>query len=328
MTAAAANTAEAPIFLIGAERSGTTLLRLMLDGHPQVSWCHEFEYAVDQVSDAGEWPDLEEYHDWLETHRIFLANQFSVDKSLSYRDLLKSFLLQKCDRHSKPIVGATVHRHFDRLLSLWPNARLIYILRDGRDVARSNIGMGWAGNVWSGSRRWIEVENDWRRLKPALPDEQWTELRYENLIVHPEQELTRLCEFVGVSYDPAMMSYIERTSYRYPDPKRIQQWRKKLSNQQIRLVESRISDLLVQRDYELSGLPVMTVTPLLQEYLRVQSWASRATYRARQYGVGLFAADFLARKLKLRAWEKRVQRIINEKQTRRLSQPSGTGSAT
>ncbi|MGL5077751.1 MAG: sulfotransferase, partial [Waterburya sp.] len=35
-----------PIFLVGAERSGTTLLRLMLDNHPQLAWCYEFEYAV------------------------------------------------------------------------------------------------------------------------------------------------------------------------------------------------------------------------------------------------------------------------------------------
>lgn len=43
---------EKPIFLVGAERSGTTVLRLMLDHHPQIAWCNEFEYVVD--SDIGE----------------------------------------------------------------------------------------------------------------------------------------------------------------------------------------------------------------------------------------------------------------------------------
>ena len=43
-----------PFFLVGSERSGTTLLRLMLDHHTQLSWCNEFEYAVDLVSDKGD----------------------------------------------------------------------------------------------------------------------------------------------------------------------------------------------------------------------------------------------------------------------------------
>lgn len=45
-----------PVFLVGAERSGTTVLRLMLDHHPQIAFNNEFEYAVDLVSDEGKWP--------------------------------------------------------------------------------------------------------------------------------------------------------------------------------------------------------------------------------------------------------------------------------
>ncbi|MGB3612667.1 MAG: hypothetical protein WBA10_02655, partial [Elainellaceae cyanobacterium] len=68
------------------------------------------------------------------------------------------------------------------------------------------------------------------------------------------------------------------------------------------------------------------VTPRLETYLRIQSWASRATFRLRRYGVGLFVADFLARKLKLTAWQKRVQRVINDRQTQRINLMGGVGS--
>lgn len=316
---------EQPIFLIGAERSGTTLLRLMLDGHAKIAWNHEFEYAVDQVSDSGEWPDLAEYRSWLSTHRIFLLNKFAIDEALDYPDLMRSFLRQKRDRHGKPTIGATVHRHFNRLLMLWPNAKLIYILRDGRDVARSNIGMGWAGNVWNGSERWIEAESEWHDLKPSLPSQQWIELRYEDLITTPEQELARLCDFMGLQYDPNMMSYIEHTSYSYPDPKRVQQWRK-LSDRQIRLAESRMAPLLTRRGYDLSGLPPLQVGSPLKTYLWFQSWASRASYRMRQYGLKLFIAEYLTRKLGLTRQQQRIQHTINDRQNRRIAMFSGTGS--
>ncbi|MEQ9237509.1 sulfotransferase family protein [Coleofasciculus sp. E2-BRE-01] len=122
-----------PIFLVGAERSGTTVLRLMLDHHPQIAWCYEFEYVVDQISDNGDFPQLEAYYEWLETHRIFQSTGFEIDRSLSYPQLANSFLCQRCqrlDRTGKPLVGATVHRHFDRLLQIWPNARFIHVPYD------------------------------------------------------------------------------------------------------------------------------------------------------------------------------------------------------
>jgi len=62
-----------PIFLVGAERSGTTLLRLMLDHHPKMAFNYEFEFAVDQIDAAGNWPNLPTYYEYLAYHRIFLA---------------------------------------------------------------------------------------------------------------------------------------------------------------------------------------------------------------------------------------------------------------
>ncbi|MEP0844220.1 MAG: sulfotransferase, partial [Phycisphaerae bacterium] len=62
--------AKDPVFLVGAERSGTTLARLMLDHHPRIAWLNEFEYAVDLIGPQG-WPDVNAYCDYLETNRIF-----------------------------------------------------------------------------------------------------------------------------------------------------------------------------------------------------------------------------------------------------------------
>jgi hypothetical protein len=300
------------VFLIGSVRSGTTLLRLMLDHHPRIAWSNEFEYAVDLIPDAGGWPDLQAYYDWLETHRIFLATGFEIARNLSYPDLIKSFLEQKRKRGGKVLVGATVHHHFDRLLGIWPDARFIHLLRDGRDVARSCIPMGWAGNMWTAPDPWIKAELLWDRLYQSLPADRWMTLTYENLITDPTTQLTRVCQFIGESFDPQMLEYHRHTTYERPDPKLIGQWKRKLSEYEIRLVESRIAPMLAQRGYQLSGLPPLEVTPAMQRQLRRQDRWSRAKFRFERYGPWLFGVDFLSRRLRIRPWYKSVRLRLNE----------------
>ena len=62
-----------PIFLVGAERSGTTLLRLMLDCHPHIAFHSEFEFVVDYFRDNS-YPSLEDYYEHLATDRIFQSS--------------------------------------------------------------------------------------------------------------------------------------------------------------------------------------------------------------------------------------------------------------
>src|SRR5690606_30898833 len=124
-----------------------------------------------------------------------------------YPTLLNGFLIQARDQAGKSLVGATVHRHFDRLLWLWPDARFIHLVRDPRDVARSCIGMGWAGNVWTGVERWVTAEQLWDRLRHRLTEARMLEVRYEDLLAAPDRVLARTCAFVGVDYAPAMLTY-------------------------------------------------------------------------------------------------------------------------
>ena len=300
-----------PIFLVGAERSGTTLLRLMLDHHPQLAWCNEFEYSVDLISDTG-LPQLDVYYDWLETHRIFQATNFKIDRDLNYPQLVNSFLIQKQIREGKLLVGATVHRHFDRLLQIWPNAKFIHIVRDGRDVARSCIGMGWAGNVWTGIDRWIEAENLWANLNQSLSADRKIEVTYESLITEPKNVLEDLCNFLEISFEPQMLTYDKTTTYDLPDAKFIYQWKRKLSNKEIQLVESRIGNMLVERNYELSNLPPIEVTPAMMQKLKFQDKLKRIQFRIKRLGLPLFLADNLSRRLQLNSWQKNIKLKIND----------------
>jgi hypothetical protein len=279
-----------PLFLIGAERSGTTMLRLMLSHHPQIEWLNEFEYAIDFMPGRGEWPSLDAYLTWLETHRIFLAQQFRIDRSLDYPALVHSFMEQKRERAGKPIIGATVHRNFDRILDIWPDAHFIYLLRDGRDVARSAIAMGWAGNVWYAVDKWMHSEQLWAGLRARLDSSRWIELRYEDLITHPEGELTRVCEFIGVPYSPDMLSYPGDSTYSAPDSSYAYRWKTKLGESDLALMETKIGALLVARGYERAPVAPASIGWFRRARLSVHNRYRTIANRIDRYGLGLWLA--------------------------------------
>jgi Sulfotransferase family len=304
-----------PLFLVGSERSGTTLLRLMLDHHPSLAFEYEFEYVVEKVGDDGTWPDLDSYKEWLSTHRIFLTRRYDIDKRLNYPQLVNDFLVQRRRRASKPIVGATVHYHFDRLPRIWPDSRFIHLVRDGRDVAKSIIGMGWAGNTWTAIDFWIKAEETWELLKQGLGPDRAFDVRYEDLIRRPAETLAELCGFIGIEYDPAMMRYPEDSTYGAPDPNLIEQWRSKQSERDVRLAEARAGQWLLRRGYKLSGLPPIEVNENMRVELVRQCKQYRREFRINRYGALLSGIDYLARKLRLaglaKQTGKRIQAIDN-----------------
>jgi len=300
-----------PFFLVGAERSGSTMLRLMLDSHPQIACASEFEYSVDLIVDPTEWPSIQTYHHYLATDRIFQSHQYTIDPGLSYPALVNSFLLQLRARTGKENTGATVHRHFDRLLRLWPSACFIYLLRDGRDVARSCIGMGWAGNVWTGVEVWNRAERAWESMRGSLPNDRFIEVRFEDLVKNPARELARVCDFLGVAFDPEMLSYPRRSTFGLPDPRLVDQWRSKLSEREVRLLEGRVAGMLVARGYQLSGLHPLLTTPAYEWRLRLQDRIARIRHRLRLLSLTLFLADYVTRRVGPRIARVRVKKHVN-----------------
>ncbi len=284
----------------------------MLHHHPEIAFPGELGFLVTLVPDGEGWPSLETYYEWLSTNRIFQSTGLETDPCLNYPELMKSFLQQISDREGKRIVGGTVHQHFNRLLRIWPDARFIHLIRDGREVARSCINMGWAGNVWTGVERWLEVEKLWSQLCKLVPSKYRIDISYEQLIRKPHQTLRSICEFIGIKFSPVMFDYIEKTNYDMPDQKLVQQWRNKLSNREIQLVESRIANMLVKRGYELSGLPLLDVTSRMKLLLKSQDLWAKRVFRLRKYGIRLFLMESISRQLGLSAWQKRVKVRINK----------------
>jgi hypothetical protein len=303
---------ERPFFLVGSERSGTTLLRLMLSHHPSIECAPEFEFLVEFPGFAGADTDVRAYTDGLATNRIFRAYGLRADTSLDFVALANDLLWQYCGGSGKPIIGATCHKHFDRLKAIWPRPRYVHLLRDGRDVARSCVQMGWAGNAWYGVDRWVTAERLWDRIVATTAAEDRIELTYEDLILAPERELGRVCEFLGTRFDPKMMEYASKSTYERPDPKLVQQWRKKLSPRELALLEGKVGPLLRARGYQSSGVDALLPGPVEQARLRVEDKVGRLRFRLDRYGPANLVALKLAKTFGPRAWARAMTLKLNE----------------
>lgn len=280
-------------FVVGAERSGSTLLRLLLDHHPEIACPHQLEFAVDWLADDGTPPPLNEYHGHLRHDPVFRRSGLTITAERDYAALQQSFLRQLAG--GKPMVGASVHRHLARLLMLWPRAQLVHLVRDPRAVAASVVRMGWDGTPCIAARRWLELELEWDRLRPRLPARQWIEIRYEHLVRDPVKSLRRLCWHLGAEFDPGMLDIERHTTYQLPDPRRAGAWRHELTPAQIRRIEAQLGGMLERRGYRnVFNRPRLSTTDHLA--MRAADLAGKLRFRTRRYGPGLTAADFVSRR--------------------------------
>jgi hypothetical protein len=304
--------ASTPFFVVGAERSGTTVFRLMLDSHPELSVCPEFEYVVDPLAGRDDLPSAEEFRDKLASDWVFLVNDFNVDPSLSYVDLASSFLSQHQRRSGGRMVGAVVHRNFDQLSRIWPDARYIHLVRDPRDVARSVVNMGWAGNVWHGVERWIEAEQIWDSLRTSLDPSRFLNVKYEELVLEPEATLRSVCDFLGTQFSSEMLHYPGQTSYQAPDASLVEQWRRKQTTREISLVEAKAGELMRARGYSLYGEKGYYPSGAMRVFLRAHDKLGRARFRARRLGPSLYVRELFSRRLHLKAWQRRLEPELRE----------------
>jgi hypothetical protein len=173
----------------------------------------------------------------------------------------------------------------------------VHLLRDPRAVARSAIGMGWAGNVYHGIDHWIASERDFERLAAKVPADRILAVRNEDLIAEPVRELTRICTFFGVAFDPAMLTYPATTTYAAPDPSLIGQWRRELSPREVGLIEGKIGGMLAARGYEPSGVDVVAPGAFERAALRAADRWNRWRLIARRQGLLLMLADMVVRRL-------------------------------
>jgi hypothetical protein len=212
-----------PFFIVGNDRSGTTMLRLIVDRGPDAAVPPESMFLTDFAAafDAGGPRDRQAaallMREVWEHPKVRLwdlpPEPPAVPDGLSgleaYRFIVAAPFEAYAARHGKPRWGdKTPHyvHHVGHLLRLWPRARFVVLVRDGRDVALSLRRMPFGpNNAWAAAQWWARGIRAGARAQREHPDAVLT-VRYEDLAQRPREEVQRLCSFLGLSYTDDMLA--------------------------------------------------------------------------------------------------------------------------
>lgn len=215
----------APFFIVGCGRSGTTLLRLILSGHSRIhilpeTWFVEplvrqlpltepltsaqVQSAIAIVTGHYRWPDMdigaEDFKAWAMT----LDAPRLVDLvNLVYRHHLEKSGKARFGDKTPPYIGIV-----PELAVLYPDAKFIHLIRDGRDVAISFIEADFEDRCYDGERfEWLRAIHKGLAYRDLPLSRHLLEVRYEDLVLNLESTIRGICDFLGETFEPAMLDW-------------------------------------------------------------------------------------------------------------------------
>lgn len=295
--------APAPFFIVGFQRSGTTLLRLMLDSHPDVAipldtaglWARYAETVEGEFNGLRSSGDVRRItealldEDRIRLWQVDLSADAIVEDAAGrgYAGVVDGFHRGYARAKGKRSWGSKDPgdmKRIDLIHSWFPDAKFVHIVRDGRDACLSQIRQDFGHNeILACAAAWREEVWWVRRMGGLLGPRRYHEVRYEDLVRQPRSVLERLCHFLDMEFDPAMLDYHQRVDDAVPDEKRhiwplidrppqtsnVERWRSHMSQGLRVCFEKRAGALLYDLDYAvLEGPPRGAYTTEIVEMLR------------------------------------------------------------
>ncbi|GMW03363.1 MAG: sulfotransferase [Candidatus Hydrogenedentota bacterium] len=264
-----------PVFIVGNERSGTTLMATLLDRHSRIAAtpethvfypCNEFiwkQHYANPESLVRAILDTERARDLGLT--VTDVHCHSISGTKAYEDAVEAILKAYAERCGKPRVAekSPFHVfHVRRILKAYPHARILCMVRDGRDAVLSLIKARWAHNdTRLHATRWRQIARITLALERAYP-ERFMRVHFEQLLQNPEEELERVTEFIGEVFEPSML--VEAASAKTVpawelewkgkaleqlDPSRVFAWRDAVNADERRLLNLAMGDALTALGY-------------------------------------------------------------------------------
>ena len=269
------------IFLTGLPRSGTKLLRDLLNGHSQISIPQVetvmIPYLVKKFGLDCDLNDQNEYQGLVTAVKQtpffrryqsrdlefdfdgFRHSNSTISWSLFFEKLIAFYGPKPCNDNT--IIGDKTPGyidHTDLLLSIWPNARIIHIVRDPRDYVCS-VRKVWSKNIFRAAGRWNDTMVRLNK-KENLHNENLHTIYYEDLLDNPQAELGKVCEFLGIAFEENML-VLEASHEQYGEAKgqtkvvhsNKNKYKEILSPEQVRHVEELVYNGAKLHNYELTN---------------------------------------------------------------------------
>lgn len=208
---------DSPIFIVGMPRSGTTLLTSILSAHPRLGISPESHYLSYWIPNyrhlnLADKQEFQQFWQTLSTSRRF--SYFDVDAEIvlariraeggspCHRTVFTAWMTAYAERIQKPRWGEKTplhYQHLPQLLSWFPQAQILWMIRDPRAVAASLLDMTWASDyVHIHARQWCEstqlFETSWSQ------DPRVRLVAYERLVQSPQAVVKELLEFLQEDY--------------------------------------------------------------------------------------------------------------------------------
>lgn len=244
------------VFIVGCPRSGTTLLRVILDSHPQFCAPDESLFLGDMSKIVGRyWGHLETYG--LERGEV-LQN---------IRDFFLSFHHHFCALTGKPRwveKTPSYEKHLEFINELFPSCKVIYVLRDGRDVAASHRENWGREGFFRSLYQWPLTVRERHHYAGIVGAERFLEVKYEELVSNPRPVLEGLMEFLEADWDNALLNssayqHVTKVSHGSDrpmnpvTPKKIGSWKGRLAWHERVLVNLAFRRQLIDLGYIGSG---------------------------------------------------------------------------
>ena len=294
-----------PVIVLGVRRSGTTLLRVILDRSADLAIPDE-SYIVPQLARRHPGPVdqaafAEELRRQPRLAELGIADDEVVARlrpGMTSGEAIGAIFEAYAAAHGKQRWGDKTPlymQHLPLLERLFPEAQFVHLIRDGRDAAVSFLAMpeGIVTRTWAHPRDAAGFACQWRTeiqaaqaLGRHLGTARYLEARYERLTAEPEATVREICAFLSLPFDPAMLDFAgtvdltgkpHQTRLAQPPTVGVRDWRTEMSPADVAAFEEVAGDLLVQLGYEADGRPSLRGRWRLRSYgLRVAAFNAAA----------------------------------------------------
>lgn len=192
-------TSTRPIFVVGCQRSGTTLLRLMLDSHPNISCGPETRFLADLAAVTGEnWDRMRLFGFPKEYWHAKFAEMFDAIQSDYAASRGKPRWADKTPRYATSLAFIN---------DLFPTSQIVHVIRDGRDVVASHRDRwGWMAAM-KAIEKWPRYVTAARAVGQTLPSDRYLEVRYEDVVDETEKTMRGLLDWLGEPWDDTVLAY-------------------------------------------------------------------------------------------------------------------------